>query len=304
MVQISWDDAVAFCKWASQTTGRKVQLPTEAQWEKAARGTDGRPYPWGMQALSTSFLNFNNNTKDTTPVGKYSSTGDSPYGAADMAGNAWEWTSSLIEDYPYSAADGREDMNSRKSRVLRGGSFYNDAKNVRTTYRLSLTPDYRYIASGFRVAVTPLGQTDIFGAVQTPTPAAGSDLQVFIAQSVHMDFARVPAGQFLMGSTDSDKDAEAYEKPQTKINLDAYLIGQYLVTNAQFAAFVDAQVTRRPPSKRAAAWPMTAKTGWTPRAPTGSIRAGRAPISAGKMITRWCRSAWTTRLLSASGPAR
>jgi len=74
------------------------------------------------------------------------------------------------------------------------------------------------------VAVSPLAQTDIFGAVQTPTPESGNDLQVFIAQSVHMDFVRVPAGEFLMGSADSDKDAAAYEKPQSKLNLDAYLI--------------------------------------------------------------------------------
>ena len=87
VVNVSWDDAVAFCQWASQITGRRIQLPSEAQWEKAARSTDGRLFPWGNDEPNASRLNFNSYVGDTTPVGKYSPAGDSPYGAADMAGN-------------------------------------------------------------------------------------------------------------------------------------------------------------------------------------------------------------------------
>ena len=287
VAQISWDDAVAFCQWASEVTGRDVRLPTEAEWEKAARGTDARPYPWGMQAISKSHLNFNDNAgADTTPVGSYSPLGDSPYGAADMAGNVWEWTSSLYLAYPYDPGDGREDMSSRKARVLRGGSYYNDSKNVRSAYRLNLYPDYRYTASGFRVAVGPLSKTDIFGKVQTPTPASGvlpnttgAALSVLLAPGVTMDFARVPAGPFLMGSAESDKDAGAYEKPQHKVTLDEFLIGQTLVTNAQFSAFVKASGYKTTAEQKGSGiayngktWVDTKGANWLhPRGPASTI---------------------------------
>jgi len=135
VVQISMDDAVAFCKWASEVTGRRIQLPTEAQWEKAARGPStgsgstgsggARLYPWGNQPPNNNLANYNMNAGgDTSPVGQYSPQGDSPYGAADMAGNAWEWTSTIYKSYPYVANDGREDATSREARVLRGGAYY------------------------------------------------------------------------------------------------------------------------------------------------------------------------------------
>jgi len=101
VTRVSWDDAAAFCSWASQETGRKVHLPgrnvhlpSEADWEKAARGIDGRLWPWGDQSPDPVHCNFDCNTMSTTAVGKYSSKGDSPYGCTDMAGNVWEWTSS------------------------------------------------------------------------------------------------------------------------------------------------------------------------------------------------------------------
>ncbi|MBN1148998.1 MAG: SUMF1/EgtB/PvdO family nonheme iron enzyme, partial [Anaerolineales bacterium] len=131
VVHVSWDDAVAFCEWASEVAKREVRLPSEAEWEKAARGTDGRLYPWGDEPPDERRCNFAMNVKSTTPVGQYSPQGDSPYGCADMAGNVWEWTRSLwgknLESpdykYPYDPGDGREDMGSRDWRVLRGGAF-------------------------------------------------------------------------------------------------------------------------------------------------------------------------------------
>jgi len=90
---ISWRDAVAFCAWLKEETGQPFRLPTEAEWEKAARGTDGRIYPWGDESPDESRCNFDRQVDDTTPIGRYSPQGDSPYGCADMAGNLWEWCS-------------------------------------------------------------------------------------------------------------------------------------------------------------------------------------------------------------------
>jgi formylglycine-generating enzyme required for sulfatase activity/serine/threonine protein kinase len=151
---VSWDDATAFTRWASQVMGRIVRLPTEAEWEKAARGTDGRTWPWGDQSPDSSRCNTSGLEGDTTLVGKYSTAGDSPYGVADMAGNVWEWTSSLFVPYPYRATDGREDAGSRAERVLRGGSFNFSAWHSRSSYRSHDYPEGRFSTGGFRVAVT------------------------------------------------------------------------------------------------------------------------------------------------------
>ena len=153
VVQVTWDDTVSFCRWASEVTGREVRLPSEAQWEKAARGTDGRVYPWGNTLPDTTRANFNKVLGDVTPVGRYSPLGDSPYGITDMAGNVWGWTSSLYKPYPYQPSDGREDMVSRAARVLRGGCFRNVKEDIRCALRLKSTPDTRLGGLGFRVSL-------------------------------------------------------------------------------------------------------------------------------------------------------
>ena len=131
---VSWHDALAFCTWAG------VRLPTEAEWEKAARGPNGRIWPWGDREPNSGVCNFNMTVKDTTPVGRYPD-GKSPYGLLDVAGNVWEWTGSLWGTdvsnpefgYPYDPKDGRENPNAPDTvrRVLRGGSFRSDAQLVR-----------------------------------------------------------------------------------------------------------------------------------------------------------------------------
>jgi formylglycine-generating enzyme required for sulfatase activity len=170
----NWDDAVAFTRWASKASGQELRLPTEAEWEKAARGTDGRMYPWGSEVLDSTRCNFNINVGNTTPVGKYSGRGDSPYGASDMCGNVLEWTSSLLKPYPYKADDGREDPVSRDKRVLRGGSYDLPAVCTCSTYRFPWSPYDRL--GGFRVAassvwapVAPLTPTFTSAPATAPT---------------------------------------------------------------------------------------------------------------------------------------
>jgi serine/threonine-protein kinase len=155
VVCVSWYQAVAFCEWLSRRTGRNIQLPSEAEWEKAARGTDGRIYPWGNAAPTADLCNFGNNIGTTTSVDRYSPAGDSPYGCADVAGNVWEWTRSLYKDYPYDPDDGREDLGASGSRVFRGGSFGSSESYVRCAVRFGNYPNYRVRILGFRVVVSP-----------------------------------------------------------------------------------------------------------------------------------------------------
>jgi formylglycine-generating enzyme required for sulfatase activity len=158
---ISWHDALAYCRWLSRRAGLPVTLPSEAEWEKAARGTDGRIYPWGDAPPTEDLCNFSGNVGDTTPVGRYSPQGDSPYGCADMAGNVWEWTRSHWKDYPYDSEDGRENLDAGNDvrRVLRGGAFYSDTRSVRCAYRGYYYPSGRLGDYGFRVVVSLFSRT-------------------------------------------------------------------------------------------------------------------------------------------------
>jgi len=161
VVWVTWHDALAFCRWLGERVGIPVMLPSEAEWEKAARGTDGRIYPWGDEPPDAGRCNFGNNVKGTTPVGRYSPQGDSPYGCADMAGNVWEWTRSLWSGdlrepdfkYPYDPRDGQEDLEAGRDvrRVLRGGGFLSEDWFVRCAARLRIDPNGRDGDRGFRL---------------------------------------------------------------------------------------------------------------------------------------------------------
>jgi formylglycine-generating enzyme required for sulfatase activity len=147
---VSWYDAIAYAAWLAKLTGQLWRLPTEAEWEKAARGTDGRMYPWG-NTFDTSRANTAESAlHGTTPVGSYP-TGASPYGAQEMAGNVFQWTSSLYKPYPYSASDGREATNSDENRVLRSGSWFYPGRNARAVYRFLSDPAHDSGFVGFRV---------------------------------------------------------------------------------------------------------------------------------------------------------
>jgi formylglycine-generating enzyme required for sulfatase activity len=163
VVNVSWHDALAYCNWLAETTDKPYRLPSEAEWEKGARGDDGRIYPWGSQWNPEHCNNRQRGQGDTmldriyigetTPVGAYPE-GASPYGLLDMAGNVWEWTSSVYKAYPYEPGDGREDLaGDDVQRVLRGGASGNLAWRLRSAFRASDLPDFAFWDRGFRVAL-------------------------------------------------------------------------------------------------------------------------------------------------------
>ncbi|UCH95178.1 MAG: formylglycine-generating enzyme family protein [Candidatus Aminicenantes bacterium] len=152
IVGVSWEDARAYCDWLSNKTGLNFKLPTEAQWEKAARGNDVRKYPWGGREPDETLANFDSIICKTTPVGSYLD-GASPYGLVDMAGNVWEWCSDWYDSKYYKNAP-KENPPGPKSgpyRVMRGGCWYSRAEFLRCAVRYYVRPFDRYDFVGFRL---------------------------------------------------------------------------------------------------------------------------------------------------------
>ena len=177
---VSWYDAVAYCQWLTERLRPKIRqirdlgwvirLPSEAEWEKAARGSDGRIYPWGNEPDPQRANYLDSKIGDLSPVGCFPG-GRSPFGCLDMAGNLWEWTRSLWGRdlsnpefvYPYDSTDAdREDETAGNEilRVLRAGSFGGDRHGVRCAYRSGHDPDLRNSDLGFRLACAP-GKTPL-----------------------------------------------------------------------------------------------------------------------------------------------
>jgi formylglycine-generating enzyme required for sulfatase activity len=174
VVWVTWHDALAYCHWLTERLrawehtpeplatllrqeGWCITLPSEAEWEKAARGTDGRRYPWGNDPDPDRANYVTTGINTTSTVGCFPK-GASPYGVEELSGNVWEWTRSLWGDnftYPYDPHDGRENLDAPDNvpRVLRGGAFFNDHQFVRCASRYRSVARSFYDGFGFRVAV-------------------------------------------------------------------------------------------------------------------------------------------------------
>ncbi len=265
-VVVSWNDAVAFCRWLSAQTGRHVRLPTEAEWEYAARA-GGRED--SADRLDEAAWCEGNASDCAHPVG---TKRPNPWGLVDMQGNAWEWCLDVWRpDYHEAAPDARAQMHDPVvpqvvwRYVLRGGSWFTPTRQLSPTYRARDLNHFSRPDTGFRIVLaTAASDTTAPAPVRTDTERHGScayDSQkgrtILEAHGTRFEFARIPAGEFLMGGTDG------IEKPihRVRIGYD-FEMGTTEVTVGQFRAFAESTGYPTDGEKEGVSWTRGPDTDW------------------------------------------
>jgi len=267
VVVVSWNDAMAFCRWLSVQTGRNVCLPTEAQWEYAARagGREGSPSRLDETAW------YEGNASDCVhPVG---TKRPNPWGLCDMQGNAWEWCLDVWRpNYGEAAPDGQAATHDPVMPqavwryVLRGGSWFTPIRQLSPSYRARYLNHLSRPDTGFRIALAIAATTDAAATAPVCVDARGQGSCVYDRQKgrtileahgARFEFARVPAGEFLMGGTDG------IEKPVHKVRIGYdFEVGTTEVTIGQFRAFVQATGYPTDGEKVGVSWSRGPDTDW------------------------------------------
>jgi formylglycine-generating enzyme required for sulfatase activity/energy-coupling factor transporter ATP-binding protein EcfA2 len=151
VVGVSWFEAIAYCRWLSQTTARRISLPTEVEWEKAAKGAEVRAWPWGAKFVPEQANTAEGGIGQTVCVGLFPGN-ESPFGVRDCAGNVWNWCSSQFRGFgQYDPSDGREELEGSSPRCIRGGSWLNAKDFARCANRDHYFPGDRHFDLGFRI---------------------------------------------------------------------------------------------------------------------------------------------------------
>jgi hypothetical protein len=203
VVNVTWQSAQAYC------VSKRARLPSEAEWEYAARGTAARTYPWGNDPPTPSLANFGKTwegPRTIAPIAQHARSA-SPSGLSDMAGNIWQWTSSLLKPMPYDADDGREELGLPGERVARGGSWESPADDLKVTARLGLPPSEADITVGFRCARSLVDRSRPFTTRQGPrvkfnVPPGWSVVEQYRQDPVLKQFRAVDMIGYVNGNLD------------------------------------------------------------------------------------------------------